>query len=996
LGEQQSPLISDRHRDAKPRFVAEYAYDVHGQLARATDALHQSERYTYDANRRMNWNADRRHFSIINEYDALGRGSREYCEDGRHDVSVKYFPQTGVNIVTYADGATSFYHYDRNKRPTKIVHPDGGVETITLRPDGQIGAWADSRGNTTRFLYNGLGAHVARVSPHGDRFAAYPAKAAVPDPLGYELPPHPLAWEHGRTLDAEAVGRPATGGYDAWAIPANVFNAILADPSPPAPREPSFEYDPVGRKTAETDRFGRTQRWTYDGADNRTSHTDRDGNTTAFAIKSWNYVGEEKTAAGSVVKYDFTLRAMIAKVTDANGAVGEYEFDGKDRLVALTRHGRVRDRYKYDAADNLVEKTDGSGRTLLSFVIGAGNQTQVRTLGDGEEQQFQYDEYGRLAVAAAPAAQCEFETDFRDRPVRDQRDGRGIVHKYDDAGLRVTTCFGTFTVTYETAADGARRLTDPTGATHTIRTGAGGLILREFADGSSYLSQHDGEGRCLRKAAWRRGDGRVRWQHTYRYSGEGDLLSDQSGDGRETKYAYDTAHRLTARNGDRFTFDAAGNLTEQPGLTGVAVTEGNRLKAANGDAVTYNDRDHVAARVGQGRRHEYFYDAHDRLVRAAIDGEPWAAAYDPLCRRVRKTWRGETTEYFWDGFRLMAEIAADGYVRLYVYADEEALVPLMFVDYPSLDSAPEDGTRFYVFTNQIGVPERVEDAYGDVAWQAKIEPYGAVTVDPASRITLNLRFPNHYADPETGLHFNRFRYYSPELGRFLQVDPVGIDGGINLYAYCGGNPLTRVDLDGLGRGGGKAGPNGNGGGNGKGGGGAGHDQEDDAAKAAREKKEKEEKEKAKAEKDKKRLEAKAKEIQAAAAADVNAVKKPGEAGYHGDTKHDMKDADVKAIITKPDGVYALPDGKIIFHKDGNIAVTDVPQNGGKVVTAYGDKGTMGDSGARAANREDPAAPGDPPKHKPTDTGKPVTAQDITDGKIPHEHGTYKPGKKLDV
>src|SRR5262249_51825572 len=51
-------------------------------------------------------------------------------------------------------------------------------------------------------------------------------------------------------------------------------------------------------------------------------------------------------------------------------------------------------------------------------------------------------------------------------------------------------------------------------------------------------------------------------------------------------------------------------------------------------------------------------------------------------------------------------------------------------------------------------------------------------------------------DPETGLHYNRFRYYSPELGRFLQSDPLGTAGGVNLYAYCA-NPLTAVDLDGL-------------------------------------------------------------------------------------------------------------------------------------------------------------------------------------------------------
>jgi RHS repeat-associated protein len=74
-----------------------------------------------------------------------------------------------------------------------------------------------------------------------------------------------------------------------------------------------------------------------------------------------------------------------------------------------------------------------------------------------------------------------------------------------------------------------------------------------------------------------------------------------------------------------------------------------------------------------------------------------------------------------------------------------------------------------------------------------IDPYGTAHVDPASEIDFRLRMPGHYFDPETGLHDNRFRSYSPELGRYLQSDPAGQSGGYNLYAYCH-NPLTQVDL----------------------------------------------------------------------------------------------------------------------------------------------------------------------------------------------------------
>src|SRR5262249_54133098 len=59
-----------------------------------------------------------------------------------------------------------------------------------------------------------------------------------------------------------------------------------------------------------------------------------------------------------------------------------------------------------------------------------------------------------------------------------------------------------------------------------------------------------------------------------------------------------------------------------------------------------------------------------------------------------------------------------------------------------------------------------------------------------------LRFPGHYLDEETGLFYNRFRYYSPRVGRYLQSDPIGQSGGTNLYAYPA-NPLVDVDVLGL-------------------------------------------------------------------------------------------------------------------------------------------------------------------------------------------------------
>ncbi len=95
----------------------------------------------------------------------------------------------------------------------------------------------------------------------------------------------------------------------------------------------------------------------------------------------------------------------------------------------------------------------------------------------------------------------------------------------------------------------------------------------------------------------------------------------------------------------------------------------------------------------------------------------------------------------------------------------------MFVEYANMESAPASGRAYYIFTDQIGTPVSVEDASQREVWRATYDPYGKCDLSPQNEIQLDLRFPGHYADPETGLHYNRRRYYSPTLGRYWPPTP---------------------------------------------------------------------------------------------------------------------------------------------------------------------------------------------------------------------------------
>ncbi len=86
---------------------------------------------------------------------------------------------------------------------------------------------------------------------------------------------------------------------------------------------------------------------------------------------------------------------------------------------------------------------------------------------------------------------------------------------------------------------------------------------------------------------------------------------------------------------------------------------------------------------------------------------------------------------------------------------------------------------------------------GDVVWSATYGAFGNATVDPASTVTSNLRFPGQYFDDETGNHYNWYRYYDPASGRYVEKDPVGLRGGINLFSYVQNNATNKIDQFGL-------------------------------------------------------------------------------------------------------------------------------------------------------------------------------------------------------
>ena len=760
--------------DAVARVMAAYTYDAHDNLVRWSDANGHQATFEYDPTHRMVRKGDRRSYSYHYEYDSAGRCTHSFGEDGLYDIQLRYFPEMQLTEVVYASGATWLYFYNENGTITRIIDPYGAEKKRSVDSRGHVIEELDANGNATRLIYDSAGGFVGRRDPFGNVFnRGDDLRRINTNPL--EAPTTAAGWLFGRLLAPSLVS--------------------------PAPHA-SVLTDAMGRVLESVEPAGRRRRWSFDSNGNPTSYTNGDGHTQKFEYASWNLLHTQIEPSGATISFRYNARERITEVIDGGGTLSEYAYDHRDRLVEVKRHGRVREHYVHDPADNLIEKRDGDGNTLLSFDIGPGNLKRVRRLASGGTHYFDYDDRGRITHAATEELEVCIGYDEWGRWSVDERDGRGIRHERVRDQVYQSTMLGQYRTLYRTTEPHHLTVVDPTYRQHEFRTEVPGQVVATLANGTSIISRFDSEGRCLSTVAtWKRAPG-VRWERNYTYSAEGMLVRVRDNFEGEHHYEYDPDQRLVAATdpaGHRevYRYDHAGNLVAKPGVEGVALQAGNRLAVANGHSFTYNARGHIDQRVGPDGSTTYHYDSCDRLVWVSGGKRRWSATYDPLGRRTAKGFDGEApTIYYWDANRLGAEIAPTGRVRIYVYADRAALVPFMFVDYEDAAQPPSEGRCYFMYTNQIGVPIRVDDDAGRMVWRARMDPYGQAHVEAHSRTDLALRFPGHWEDAEIGLFYNRFRYYSPELGRYLQSDPYGIAGGYNLYAYPPA-PLTQVDLFGL-------------------------------------------------------------------------------------------------------------------------------------------------------------------------------------------------------
>ncbi len=386
--------------------------------------------------------------------------------------------------------------------------------------------------------------------------------------------------------------------------------------------------------------------------------------------------------------------------------------------------------------------------------------------------------------------------------------GQTVSYGYDAAGnvTSVTDGSGTTTMTYDLCG---RRLgrTDPAGRTMAYAyTAAGRLRTLTYPDGHVVTYAHDAAGRLATATDW------LGNQTVFQYDNASRVVQVTLPNGTKELSTYDAAGRLATRRSQTstgtliasytYTRDAVGRIAsvernEPAALESVdslatfAYDAANRVLTATVDGVVtsyaFDLRGNLTSKTGQGATTTYAYDALNRLVSVSDGVNTTTYAYDGAGNRVVKTHNGSTTGYVREGGTVYCTLDGSGAIQSY-----NVFAGLLLY---SLDTA---GTISVYHGDERGSVVAITDGSGTVLQAYAYDPYGKVAA-AAGALASPFRFVGKrgvLAD-ENGLYHMQARYYDPDARRFVTEDPLGLAAGLNLYAYAGGDPVNRVDPQGL-------------------------------------------------------------------------------------------------------------------------------------------------------------------------------------------------------
>jgi RHS repeat-associated protein len=750
-------------------------------------------------------------------YNATGEVLTATDPDG-NTTTYSYDGSGNLTGVTNALGqVTSLSSYDTNGRPGKITDPNGLVTTFTYNFRGQVtsntaGQWV------TSYAYDPVGQLIKLTRPDGS-FFAFTYDAA-----------------HRLTQIADAVGNQTVFTLDAAGnrTQVQVFNA-----SSGLTRTRSFTYDAISRLLQAIGAQGQMTSYSYDANGNRTQITDPLAHVYSDAYDALNLLIQATDPNGGVTAYGYDSENRVTGVTDPRSLVTSYAYNGLNDLTSLGSPDTGATAETYDAAGNLVTSTDARGDTT-TYSYDALNRLTKATFADSTSITHQYDQgtngIGHLTAMTDAGGTTTWAYDINGQVISKQQTSGGVTlttsHAYNatTGQLASTTYPSGATISYSYDADGRVSTMgyQPPG-------GAASSLLSEIAyqpfgpaaswtqgGGGSYRRTFDLDGRIVALALSPAGlDMALTYDADDRITGiaERNFPTKRLGYdalGRLTNYStgaivqpLSTMDAITqppspitfGATTQTYTYDANGNrtgFTAKAPLNTVALTysydtASNRLLGIGGsetDSFTYDANGNMLSHTSPFANYSYTYNARNRRSQASVGAVTTTDTINGLGERTAQSLVGRDFFVYDEAGHLIGSYNGQGGV----IAETVWLGDLPVATMSSGTLLSPRGL-FYIAPDQLGAPHEITNASGAVVWRWDHDPFG--NGEPSGPLPYPLRFPGQYDDQLAKLHYNLFRDYDPNTGRYIESDPIGLRGGINTYAYVGSRPIDRFDRGGL-------------------------------------------------------------------------------------------------------------------------------------------------------------------------------------------------------
>ncbi|PKH23924.1 type IV secretion protein Rhs [Pseudomonas sp. 43NM1] len=824
--------------------LATYRYDERDHLIEATNAAGESERYDYDEQhvilqRQLTGGAS--FFWAWEKSGKAARCIRHWASFSQMDTRYLW-DDDGSVTVTNVDGSEEVYVHDDRARLVRKVELDGGEHLKSYDDQGRLIAEQDSLGAITEYHYDEVG-HLVVLIPPADEPTAYEYRNG----FLHARYRGDAVWKYRRNAQGDVTeaidpdgqithyhydpqGRLLSIRYPDISRHVFVWDGLgqLLEETLPNGGQRHYSYDVLGRRITRRDEHGAVTRFQWDAIGRLIHTTFPTGATRAYSYNAYSQISAEQDELGRITRYEYAEDLhLVSRRINPDGTQLKYRYDnaqlllteienesGEKYLLDYTPNGLIRQEtafdgqrtaYAYDLNGHLLEKTEfgDDGSTLVTtYERDAAGRLLVKTLPDGIKVEYRYDRLGRLiGVDDGHDHPLEFEYDRKDRLITEHQGWGTLRYGYDACGqLNHLRLPDNSKLDYHHAKGGVLSAIDLNGArltTHQFAFGREqqrqqGLLLSEYS--------YDDQGRLKAHAVSQKHQALYRRDYAYSANGNLDSIADTRHGQRS--FQYDSLDRLTRVRHTRddppesFAHDPAGNLLMQD-RPGAATVRGNRLLMQGDRHYDYDAFGNlIRERRGTGQKlvSEYRYDCQHRLIGVTSAGGRCATyRYDAFGRRIAKTVGGKTTEFFWQGDQVVAESSREHY-RSYVY-EPGTFRPLAMLD----GKGPRKACPFYYQLDQLGTPQELTDYSGEIVWSAKYNAYGKVTRlthGAGEQLEQPLRFQGQYFDPESGLHYNRHRYYDPDVGRYLTPDPIKLAGGLNQYQYTP-NPTGWVDPLGL-------------------------------------------------------------------------------------------------------------------------------------------------------------------------------------------------------